>query len=79
MPLLWYLRDVIGMTGTKFDYGRALCGACTVHVDRIAARACGDIGGHAVITIEGLSPDGMHPVQVTWRELNVAQCEGRTG
>jgi isoquinoline 1-oxidoreductase alpha subunit len=78
MPLLWYLRDVIGMTGTKFGCGQALCGACTVHVNGSAARACqirmGDIDGQAITTIEGLSPDGMHPVQVAWRELNVAQC-----
>ena len=78
MPLLWYLRDVIGMTGTKFGCGQALCGACTVHANGSAARACqirmGDIDGQAITTIEGLSPDGMHPVQVAWRELNVAQC-----
>ena len=77
-PLLWYLRDVAGMTGTKFGCGRALCGACTVHVDGTAVRSCqvqvGDIDGQAVITIEGLSADGMHPVQKAWRELNVAQC-----
>jgi isoquinoline 1-oxidoreductase alpha subunit len=77
-PLLWYLRDIAGMTGTKFGCGLALCGACTVHVDGSATRACqtqvGDIGGRAITTIEGLSPDGMHPVQVAWRELNVAQC-----
>jgi isoquinoline 1-oxidoreductase alpha subunit len=77
-PLLWYLRDLAGMTGTKFGCGRALCGACTVHVDGAAARSCvtpmGSIGGRAITTIEGLSPDGMHPVQVAWRELNVAQC-----
>jgi isoquinoline 1-oxidoreductase subunit alpha len=78
MPLLWYLRDVAGMTGTKFGCGQALCGACTVHVDGTATRACqtliADIDGRAITTIEGLSPDGMHPVQVAWRELNVAQC-----
>lgn len=78
MPLLWYLRDVVGMTGTKFGCGQALCGACTVHVGGTATRACqtrmGDLDGQAVTTIEGLSPDGMHPVQVAWRELNVAQC-----
>ncbi len=78
MPLLWYLRDVAGMTGTKFGCGQALCGACTVHVDGTALRSCqvllGDIGGQAVITIEGLSADGMHPVQKAWRDLNVAQC-----
>jgi len=77
-PLLWYLRDVAGLTGTKFGCGQALCGACTVHVDGQAMRSCqiqvGDIEGMAVTTIEGLSPDGMHPVQVAWRELNVAQC-----
>ena len=78
MPLLWYLRDVAGMTGTKFGCGRALCGACTVHLDGAAARSCvtpmGSLDGRAVTTIEGLSPDGAHPVQVAWRELNVAQC-----
>ena len=77
-PLLWYLRDVAGMTGTKFGCGRALCGACTVHVDGTAVRSCqiqvGDIEGQAVVTIEGLSPDGNHPVQKAWRDLNVAQC-----
>ena len=77
-PLLWYLRDIVGMTGTKFGCGRALCGACTVHVDGTAVRSCqiqvGDIEGQAVITIEGLSPDGNHPVQKAWRDLNVAQC-----
>lgn len=78
MPLLWYLRDIAGMTGTKFGCGQALCGACTVHVNGTATRACqtriGDIEGQEITTIEGLSPDGMHPVQVVWRELNVAQC-----
>jgi isoquinoline 1-oxidoreductase subunit alpha len=77
-PLLWYLRDVAGVTGTKFGCGRALCGACTVHVDGTAVRSCqlqvGDIDGQAIITIEGLSPDGMHAVQRAWRELNVTQC-----
>jgi isoquinoline 1-oxidoreductase alpha subunit len=78
MPLLWYLRDLAGMTGTKFGCGRGLCGACTVHVDGAAVRSCltlmGNIDGRAITTIEGLSPDGTHPVQVAWRELNVAQC-----
>lgn len=78
MPLLWYLRDIAGMTGTKFGCGQALCGACTVHVDGAAIRSCqtlvADIDGKAITTIEGLSPDGGHPVQVAWREINVAQC-----
>lgn len=78
MPLLWYLRDVAGMVGTKFGCGQALCGACTVHLDGTAVRACqtlvGDIEGASITTIEGLSPDGTHPVQIAWRELNVAQC-----
>jgi isoquinoline 1-oxidoreductase alpha subunit len=77
-PLLWYLRDVLGMTGTKFGCGMALCGACTVHIDGAAVRSCqmqaGDLNGKAVVTIEGLSPDGMHPVQKAWRDLNVSQC-----
>ncbi|MCW5746744.1 MAG: (2Fe-2S)-binding protein [Alphaproteobacteria bacterium] len=78
MPLLWLLRDVLGMTGTKFGCGAALCGACTVHVDGVAVRACqtavSDVDGRTITTIEGLSPDGKHPVQVAWRDLNVAQC-----
>ena len=78
MPLLWYLRDVVGMTGTKFGCGVALCGACTVHIDGSAVRSCqmqvGDLNGQAVVTIEGLSPDGMHPVQKAWRDLNVSHA-----
>ena len=78
MPLLWYLRDVAGLTGTKFGCGMALCGACTIHLDGTAVRSCqtsvGDAEGKTVTTLEGLSPDGSHPVQVAWRELNVAQC-----
>jgi isoquinoline 1-oxidoreductase alpha subunit len=78
MPLLWYLRDELGLTGTKFGCGAALCGACTVHVDGQATRACitamNDVAGRAVTTIEGLDPDGMHPVQKAWRQLNVPQC-----
>jgi isoquinoline 1-oxidoreductase alpha subunit len=78
MPLLWVLRDVIGLTGTKFGCGMALCGACTVHLDGTAVRACvtpvSFAAGKAITTIEGLSPDGTHPVQVAWRDLNVAQC-----
>ena len=77
-PLLWVLRDVLGMTGTKFGCGQALCGACTVHLDGTAVRSCQtavqDAAGMEVTTIEGLSPDGNHPVQKAWRDLNVAQC-----
>jgi len=69
-PLLWYLRDIVGMTGTKFGCGRALCGACTVHLDGTAVRSCQVQVGD----IEGLSADGNHPVQKAWRDLNVAQC-----
>ena len=78
MPLLWYLRDVLGLTGTKFGCGVAACGACTVHLDGEAARSCvtaiGDVNGKSVVTIEGLDPNGNHPVQVAWRALNVPQC-----
>jgi isoquinoline 1-oxidoreductase alpha subunit len=78
MPLLWFLRDVQGLTGTKYGCGMALCGACTVHLDGTAVRSCqtplADANGKRVTTIEGLSRDGNHPVQVAWRELNVAQC-----
>jgi isoquinoline 1-oxidoreductase alpha subunit len=78
MPLLWYLRDEIALTGTKFGCGQALCGACTVHVDGDATRACqtamGDLNGRSVTTIEGLSPDGSHPLQRAWVRYDVAQC-----
>jgi isoquinoline 1-oxidoreductase alpha subunit len=78
MPLLWVLRDVLGMTGTKFGCGQALCGACTVHLGGTAVRSCqtfvSDAAGAEVTTIEGLSSDGNHPVQVAWRDLNVPQC-----
>jgi isoquinoline 1-oxidoreductase alpha subunit len=78
MPLLWYLRDEVGLTGTKYGCGLALCGACTVHLNGTAARACATplsaADGAQVVTIEGLAPDGNHPVQVVWRDLNVAQC-----
>ena len=77
-PLLWYLRDELGLTGTKYGCGVALCGACTVHIDGQAARACAtaisDVNGRVVITIEGLDRDGNHPVQKAWRALNVPQC-----
>jgi len=78
MPLMWYLRDELGLTGTKFGCGVALCGACTVHLDGEAVRSCGvemsDVAGKSVTTIEGLDPNGEHPVQVAWRNLNVPQC-----
>jgi isoquinoline 1-oxidoreductase beta subunit len=78
MPLLWYLRDELGLTGTKFGCGMALCGACTVHVNGAATRACvtpmSTLEGANVTTIEGLSAQGTHPVQVAWREYNVPQC-----
>jgi len=77
-PLLWVLRDHLGMTGTKFGCGMALCGACTVHVDGAAVRSCGvavqDAQGVEITTIEGLSPDRGHPLQKAWVELNVPQC-----
>ncbi|MBU9665180.1 (2Fe-2S)-binding protein [Burkholderia multivorans] len=78
MPLLWYLRDVLGHTGTKFGCGMALCGACTVHLDGVAIRSCitpvAAAAGKHVTTIEGLSADATHPLQQAWHELNVAQC-----
>ena len=78
MPLLWYVRDELGLTGTKFGCGAALCGACTVHLGGTAVRACitpmAAVEDQEVVTIEALSSDGNHPVQVAWRDLNVAQC-----
>ena len=78
MPLMWFLRDELALTGTKFGCGVGLCGACTVHVDGKAVRACAtsmsDTAGKSVTTIEGLSPDGNHPVQKAWRAENVPQC-----
>ena len=78
MPLPWYLRDELGLTGTKFGCGVAACGACTIHLDGTAVRACqtpvSAAEGLTVMTIEGLSPDGNHPVQAAWRDLNVSQC-----
>jgi isoquinoline 1-oxidoreductase alpha subunit len=77
-PLLWVLRDTLGLTGTKYGCGIAQCGACTVHVEGQAVRACvtpvGTIEGQKVVTIEGLSPDGRHPVQQAWLESEVPQC-----
>ena len=78
MPLLWVLRDTIGLTGTKFGCGMGLCGACTVHIDGVATRTCqtaiSNVSGRDVTTIEGLSSDGSHPVQQAWVEVDVPQC-----
>ena len=78
MPLLWVLRDVLGLTGTKFGCGQALCGACVVHLDGEAVRSCVTparrADGKPIVTIEGLSPDGSHPLQKAWVELAVPQC-----
>jgi isoquinoline 1-oxidoreductase alpha subunit len=77
-PLLWVLRDVLGLTGTKYGCGEALCGACTVHVNGEAVRSCVTpirrVLGAQVTTIEGLSPGGTHPLQRAWVELGVPQC-----
>jgi len=77
-PLLWVIRDEIGLTGTKFGCGVGMCGACTVHVGGHPTRGCitpvQDVAGAEIITIEGLDPNGDHPVQVAWRELQVPQC-----
>src|ERR1700710_3107141 len=76
--LLWVLRDVLGMTGTKFGCGMAMCGACTVHINGDAVRSCitqiQSVAGKSVTTIEGLPADGSHPVQVAWIENDVPQC-----
>ena len=79
MPLLWVLRDILGMTGTKFGCGIAQCGACTVHIDGVATRSCvrpvSTVEATAkIVTIEGLSPDATHRVQKAWAELDVPQC-----
>jgi isoquinoline 1-oxidoreductase alpha subunit len=78
LPLLWYLRDVLGLTGTKFGCGMALCGACTVHRDGKAIRSCvtkmSTLTGKEITTIEAISENGLHPVQQKWIEFNVPQC-----
>lgn len=78
MPLLWVLRDVLDMPGTKFGCGVAQCGSCTVHMGGQPIRSCvtpvSAVSGAQITTIEGLSPDGSHPVQVAWQELDVPQC-----
>ena len=77
-PLLWVLRDTLGLTGTKFGCGQSLCGACTVHVDGEAIRSCvtqvSTVAGKSITTIEGLSADGQHPVQLAWLDVQVPQC-----
>ena len=78
MPLLWLLRDELSLKGTKFGCGMGLCGACTVHVNGEPVRSCvmsaADAAGKKITTIEGISPDGTHPVQVAWAALDVPQC-----
>ena len=77
-PILWVLRDYLGLTGTKYGCGVSECGACTIHVDGEAVQSCvtslADVGDRNITTIEGLSEDGNHPVQNAWREHNVPQC-----
>jgi len=78
MPLLWVLRDILGLTGSKYGCGMAQCGACTIHLDGKPTRSCvlpvASVGARKVTTIEGLSPDGTHPVQRAWAEADVVQC-----
>ena len=78
MPLLWVIREAVGLTGTKFGCGLGQCGACTVHLDGVAVRSCSipvsQAAGKKVTTIEGLSPDSTHPLQVAWVEEQVPQC-----
>ena len=78
MPLLWYLRDILGLTGTKFGCGVALCGACTVHKNGAALRSCvtpmSSVSGAEITTIEAIGTKGLHPVQLAWMQHNVPQC-----
>jgi aerobic-type carbon monoxide dehydrogenase small subunit (CoxS/CutS family) len=78
MPLLWALRDILGLTGTKYSCGIGACGSCTVHLDGKASQSCittvAEAAGRQVITIEGLSADGRHPVQQAWLDEHVSQC-----
>jgi isoquinoline 1-oxidoreductase subunit alpha len=78
MPLLWVLRDTLGLTGTKFGCGMGVCGACTVHIDGQATRSCStaisNVAGKTVTTIEGLSPTNTHPIQLAWVDVDVPQC-----
>ena len=78
MPLLWVIRDVLNLKGTKYGCGMSVCGMCTVHVDGVATRSCvtpvSSVAGKRITTIEGLSPDGSHPVQKAWMEIDVPQC-----
>jgi len=77
-PLLWALRDTLGLTGTKYGCGKAICGACTVHVDGVPTRSCvtpaQSVAGKSITTIEGLSSNRSHPVQQAWIEMDVPQC-----
>ena len=78
MPLLWYLRDILGLTGSKYGCGKGLCGACTVHLDGQAIRSCAvamdRLDGASITTIEGLAAGGKHPLQIAWAEHKVPQC-----
>jgi aerobic-type carbon monoxide dehydrogenase small subunit (CoxS/CutS family) len=78
MPLLWFLRDTLELTGTKYGCGMGLCGSCTIHLDGEAVRSClttvSEANGKAITTIEGLSEDGSHPLQIAWLSNNVMQC-----
>ncbi|HEY3741895.1 MAG TPA: 2Fe-2S iron-sulfur cluster-binding protein, partial [Bryobacteraceae bacterium] len=78
MPVLWYVRDMLDMCGTKFGCGAGLCGACTVHINGVAKRSCvttmKDVAGQSITTIEGLNAKGEHPLQKAWEACNVPQC-----